>query len=121
MTRKNTDDRKPLKGSKALSSRRQDCARRAMDFRPRIPGSTPWWQTSGACAKNAQEAIMVAPKLGVKMRAADAKAYIDAVNEKLSRWNFADACNPVVFQKLGQLHRRDQHVYPLSFLNWSHK
>ena len=30
---------------------------------------------------------MVAPKLGVKMSAADAKAYIDAVNQKVvQRW-----------------------------------
>jgi hypothetical protein len=38
MVRKNTDDRKPLRGSKALSSRRQDCAPLGNDSQLRIPG-----------------------------------------------------------------------------------
>ena len=69
---------------------------------------------------------MSTPKLGVKMSPDDAKAYIDEVNKKVvQRWTervtngpfmsqFLDGKLPhagdqIVFQELGQLHRRDQH------------
>ena len=67
-----------------------------------------------------------APKLGVKMTPEEAKAYIGEVNKKVvQRWqervtngpfmsSFLDGKLPhaggqIVFQELGQLHRRDQH------------